>query len=385
MEVQLKVSSPVLIGNDYVNVTNMIINKDSLYMLDMDKLIDNEPKIDQLAEYFLSYKSSDKDEYSKYNEIKRFYNNINAENYKIEPEIKGDKEFYEVINSNDNKFLKAKDVKLTMGTYEVINNKKTFVPFIPGSTIKGAIRNAIRNEYIKKNKINITYDDHKKVKSYNFNGNSYGDLDEAIFYKEDQKRQNEPKKISNDVFRFVEVDDFYPKEYSLKIYRIERIKLSNNKRNGIPFYAISIDSGTFTGNIKIGRSFDNIYKSDKNQFYAISKVFNKLIDIKINDASDHTKNEIINKMLCISGKYYRDILKKEKEHYNDNPDKEVLLIGFGGGIEEKTIINSLDDEQFKKAEHIIKISNKKIKFSGRMPSTAWTINNKKFGVLEVIY
>jgi len=385
MKIKLSVKSPVLISsNEYLNVSEIYKDKNKIFMLDIDSLLKSNIDIKKLTDIFMNYYNTDNLNDS-FNKIQDFYSKIeNKENYIIKPGIE-----YEDLD------LKKSDIKLSIGTFD--KDKKIYKPYIPGSSIKGAIRNAIRNEYIRKNKIDIIYYyDYKKhmlkVSSYNFNGNNYKDLDEAIFYKEEQNGSNKGKKeISNDIFKFIEIDDFYPEEYSLKIYKIKRTKLSNNNSNGIPSYAVFIDSGTFTGNIKIGRSFNNIYKSNKNEFNKISEVFSKLINIKINDASDNTKEEIINKILCISGKYYQDILKKEEKYYNIKDynikeDKKILLIGFGGGIEEKTIINSLDDEQFKDATKVIKSGNRKmIHFNGRMPSTAWTIDNKKFGVLEVEY
>lgn len=152
MEIKLEVKLPLLISDDYLNVTNAVINNDSLFMLDMDTLIREERDIGNLTKYLLKYRS-----YENYEEIKKFYKTINTENYKIKPEIGVDKEFIMVINSNSYRSNKARDIILTMGNYQIINGSKYFMPLIPGSTVKGTMRNAARNFYIKQLNDSLTY------------------------------------------------------------------------------------------------------------------------------------------------------------------------------------------------------------------------------------
>lgn len=376
MEVKLIVSSPVLISNDYINVTNMIINKDSLYMLDMDKLIDNEPKIDELAKYFLNYKLlfDNNGNYDQYDKIKGFYNKINTENYKIEPEIKADTAFNEVINSSNNRSLKAKDVILTMGNYEVINNKKTFVPFIPGATIKGAIRNAVRNFYVKNLNDLLVYYKGFQNKKYNIDNATNKKLDKVLYL--------------DDIFRFIEITDFYSNNYKLHLYQISRKKLKYGNK-GIPFYAICISSGTFNGKISIVNSFDHLLKTNTSEKQNVINKIKEILGIEFNNDVDSYKIKVLNKILEITINYNKEIIDLENEKYGINIEKP-LLIGFGGGIEIKTVIRSLNKNVYEREKLYIehKNGNKHVHIilnDDRIPSTAWTIDNKKFGVLEVIY
>ena len=368
MKVKISVKSPVLISsNEYLNVSGIYRDKNKVFMLDMDSLLKSNIDTKKLTDIFMNYYNSNNLDNS-FSQIQEFYSRLeNKEKYIINPGIE-----YEELDT------KRSDIKLSIGTID--RDKKIYRPYIPGSSIKGAIRNAIRNEYIRKNKIDIDNSDPRRIE-YHFNGGSSRNLDELMFYIDEGQKSN----ILNDVFRFIELDDFYPQEYSLKIYKLERRKLNYIGSDKIPSYGVFIDSGTFTGNIKIGKSFDNAYKNNKNIFNKVSGILSKLTGMEINDASDNMKEGIIKKILCISSMYYQGILKNEEKYYHIQTDKKIWLIGFGGGIEEKTIINSLDNDQFQKAKDVIKTKNKKIHFNDRMPSTAWMVNNKKFGVLEVEY
>lgn len=367
MEIKLEVKLPVLISDDYLNVTNAVINDDSLFMLDMDRLIREERGIGNLTKYLLKYKS-----YDNYEEIKKFYKTIDTENYKIKPEISVDKEFIRVINSNSHGSNKARDIILTMGNYQIINDSKYFIPLIPGSTVKGAIRNAVRNFYVKQLNDSLAYSNRSFFNRKLSEDYPRGDknLDNVLFL--------------DDIFRFVNVKDFYSDNYKLYLYNLSRNKLQGGNK-GIPLYAITISSGTFNGQISISNQLNNILKNNVKEKGRIVNIINEILEINFDGNVDNYKNDILKRILEITTNYNKEILSSEKEYYDIDID-QPLIIGFGGGIEEKTVIRSLNENVYSAEQNYIESRNGKLKLNDeRMPATAWMINKNKFGVLEVEY
>lgn len=78
-------------------------------------------------------------------------------------------------------------------------------------------------------------------------------------------------------------------------------------------------------------------------------------------------------------------MSSEKKYYNIDIDKP-LIIGFGGGIEEETVIRSLNENVYSAEKSYIERRNRRLTLNNeRMPATAWMINKSKFGILEVKY
>lgn len=379
IKIAVKPDFPVLIGStDYLNVSTVLDDEKSrhIFMLDLDSLFNSDDiNIKKLSDIFMNYYNS-KNIKESFKKLQELYSKLPSK-YLIQPEIE-----YEELD------IKKSDIKLPMGTFYSDNEKKIYKPYIPGSSLKGAVKNAVRNNFIKKHGLKLN--SYNRKIEYSSNGKTSEKLDEIIFYSDftDFNRVRHHQDILNDVFRFIEFSDFYPEDdgFSIKIHKIERLKLGV-RSSPIPSYGVAIDSGTFTGTIKVSNSLNMVYNYDKAKFNEISATFHKIFDLNIEDASDTTKDIMINKMLKIVTDYYQTILNEEKSYYNsiDVNNAKPILIGFGGGIEEKTVIRSLGDPEFEKAKDIINGNNKKrkVNFQGRLPSTAWMINEKKFGVLFI--
>ncbi len=351
MKVTIKIISPLIINStDYINIPTIINNHEqhSVNMLDMESILMNASNRKELTNLFMEYFNSGNVRQI-FDSLQRYYSGIPViDNYKIYPEIE-----YDELD------IKTSNISLPIGNY----NGNKFVPYIPGSSIKGAIRNALRNNYIKEGGHVNGLEGYRGDK-----------IDYSIFYV---PPMNGKRQMTDDVMRFIEVSDFYPvNDYQLKIHKIVRTK-STLASQKIPAYAVALQSGEFKGNITINRSLGFV-KADK--LNEVSKVF-KNLGVTLN-GTDYDNS--IKDILKITSDHYRSILNSEKNYYTDIPENPLAL-GFGGGIEQKTIITSLNEYDFSKAEHSINSNNKKIKLNNRIPSTHWEIDGHKFGVVDLIY
>ncbi|MFG1391037.1 type III-A CRISPR-associated RAMP protein Csm5 [Acidiplasma aeolicum] len=353
MKVKIKIISPLIINStDYINISTVIKNESrhSINMLDMEKMFMNYSKRRNLTELFMQYfNSSNTDQI--FNKLQDCYSGMpDIDNYKICPEIE-----YDELD------IKTSNISLPIGNYR--DNK--YIPYIPGSSIKGAVRNALRNNYIIKHGIVTGLESRKDEK-----------LDHSIFY---MTADSYKQQITNDIMRFLEFTDFYPvNDYKLKIHKIVRTK-SNSSAQKIPAYAVTLESGEFEGNITINKSLNYINNSKLNN---VTDIFRNL-GVNIIDIKDYDSN--IKEILKITCNYYRSLLNSEKNYYNNITYENPMAIGFGGGIEQKTIITSLGDDDFCRIRHLIESGDKKIRFNGRMPSTHWEIDAHKFGIVDLGY
>ncbi|AAT42635.1 type III-A CRISPR-associated RAMP protein Csm5 [Picrophilus oshimae] len=371
MKFEINVKSPLLISSsDYLNLSEVLRNGNEIYMLDINKLIyENKNMINKLKKIFMNYYNRDINE--SFNELQNQYRSINnIDRYKIYPAIK--------YNRLD---IKKSDIKMPIGNYVNEDNKIFFRPFIPGSSIKGAIRNAVRNTYIKNKGASLKIYIDNNFALYKFKGSNSKNLDDLLFYYNDSEKGKYDAKY--DIFKFFEISDFNPEDYELTIFEMSR---SKQNIKGVPSYAVAISSGKFKGDILISKQLDYIYKNNKEEFYKICEKISDVFDVKFKNDLDEYKNEIIHSIMKMTYEHYKDIIKNESNYYQnvDNP----MILGFGGGIEEKTIISSLNDNTFNIVKKFIENKNSskknKMKFkSNRMPATVWIVNRRKLGLVSI--
>ena len=354
MKVIIDVISPLIINStDYINIPMVIENRDrhSLNMLDMENILMNSSSRKKLTDLFMEYFNSGNPR-EIFDKLQEYYTKLqNINNFKIYPEIE-----YDELD------IKSSNISLPIGNY--MDNR--YVPYLPGSSLKGAIRNALRNNYIKLGG-RIEVDKPQKGSMF----------DHLIFYKQPERGN---KQVTDDVMKFIEITDFYPvdNEYKLKIHKIVRTK-SGFPSQKIPSYAVTLDHGKFEGEVKINKSLKALAGE---KFDTVSRVF-KNLGVNLTLESDYDNN--IKQILNIAADYYRDIINSEENYYKNKISDKPMALGFGGGIEEKTVIPSLDDYNFNEAVRLIKSKDRKIHFEGRKPSTHWEINGQKFGVVDLIY
>lgn len=213
-----------------------------------------------------------------------------------------------VENFNEEKFSKYK-LKVFSGVAEKykrnlknINNQllispfirttDDFKPYIPGSSIKGAIRTAIIDDVVQKRK------DYKPPANP---GNNLWEL-EAMGAVSGKEGENKPD-ISKDPFRTLKVSDVFIKNDFMAVGEVLNVRV-DEKRNRLTQIGIQMIKEVILGRINVGSivEFEGEIRIDE---FLPSIKKNKAISMPL------TKELIIES--C--NKFYRDEFKREMEFY----------------------------------------------------------------------
>lgn len=371
----MAVELPLHIGsNDYIYLETLLDDKDKkeIYMLANINKMAIDSKLRSLFMDFYNSKNID----MALKKIQDYYRSRkDIDSYKIYPPIK-----YKYHGSSPS------EIKMPVGTYST--DGKKFMPYIPGSSIKGSIKNALASYIIKNKKINFSDTVLKKDNKRRW-------LEFILF------NYNDKSNFSS----FIEVSDFIPfTDPVLSLYELKRIKQHTNDSKIIS-YNVMVDGGTFKGDISISNKLDYLYRNRNNKsgsdYEDVSNYINKIFGIDISSNYEDNKEELLNKILEITYNFSTSIINDEKTNYDiDQGKKNLMLLGYGGGIEEKTIIKALPDEIFEKLKDYIlsknsrknnKLNknsrkNNKLKLNEmRLPSTAWKLQkNEKFTKFGVV-
>lgn len=246
LEIEIKTPTVITSGETIFNIE--LIKKDnSLFRIEKGILFNSILKDENMRELFLDkFKKILSQEHSKITDL---YKDIKIkENFLIKPEIV---EYPKEIIEYRQQILDY------IGYISKINDEIYYLPYIPGSSIKGAIRNSIVSKFFEFTSQNISYKD-----DFYFSKLDKLDKNELVLYKEDLK-----KIISQlrDVFRFIQITDFSLDEkinnFKMGIGLVKRISRSNMEGK-IPIYTYYLIPGTkFKGEINISIDLKNYIKN----------------------------------------------------------------------------------------------------------------------------
>ena len=241
---------------------------------------------------------------------------------------------------------------------KIFRDPITKEPYIPGSTLKGAIRTAIIN-YILSTKENFQIEADKNDRNYTKNADK--ELNKLLFC---QPKENFEKVFkaepSKDLMRFIKVSDFKAVEVE------ERVGVSHNYNpkktdKSIPVNLEYINSGIFEGDIILYPDYAR-------------EIF-ELCNFELNE-----KN-----LIKVLRRHYNKVYNREKKtfeksfpitkEYVETTNQSLLKIGFHAGALSKTVSN---DE--------LRIVGNKRTGKRSIPKTTWILNDKPMGwtILEVI-
>ncbi|MEM4090612.1 MAG: type III-A CRISPR-associated RAMP protein Csm5 [Thermoplasmatales archaeon] len=231
----------------------------------------------------------------------------------------------------------------------------TIIPYIPGSTVKGAIREAIAYNSLKNNEPRLRQlascldrDRRRWVQQACF---------DALFMYDEPRRGHYDGKL--DVLRFFEVSDFFPDDsYRLSLFEMQRI--SSGKKS-ISVQAIMISGGTFYGQINY------VVPSDKLR-EKVDRKLTELMGLKTVSPKEDVERSILVHLRNYYGRKGGDSCE----------GKTPMRIGFGTGAEMKGITDLR--EEFKE-----RYNNPK-KHRYWPPKSHFSVNGKHPGqvCLEVI-
>ncbi len=221
------------------------------------------------------------------------------------------------------------------------------VPYIPGSTIKGAIRKAILYELIKKGSSLQTRNGQRRaIDILKDSINKRKDSKDSIYKRKDSKNikdidrgifSYDPKNpIATDIMRFLVVSDFMPSDdVNLGLFRVSgKVRSDRVKR-----VYLGIISGTFYGDLSINRSIipavQGVLRTE--QIDRLEKILGINMDPETKNIKSWENGMV--KWVLES----LDIFSRENGQpmgYKFDKDSKYIVIGQGKGAPLTTIINA---------------------------------------------
>ena len=244
------------------------------------------------------------------------------------------------------------------------NIKERDIPYIPGSSIKGAIREVLLWNYVvnDKNKINELLINLKLGLRYRKNKKEIGNF----FINKIFNLQNNKYDAKYDLLKFLEISDFIPDRYNLEIINVKTHSLTRNRleQKRFSIFAESL-SGEFKGEINLQYDKLKFALRDKNNYPLLTdKLFILGIDQEIdeNNFITHLKNSLrkfnewcLNKEieLCKQAENSRDFVKELGNIKNLNEKETLIRVGFGVGTIYQTLIKLVEEHDIKLAREIV--------------------------------
>ncbi|MCD4668952.1 MAG: type III-A CRISPR-associated RAMP protein Csm5 [Actinomycetia bacterium] len=241
------------------------------------------------------------------------------------------------IKNVDISILQAKLYSIKLKTnipHEIVENIKTgFKGYVPGSTLKGAIRTAILSAFIGDNEII------EIGKIFTMKNPWKRNMDAERFLGRFLSTQSSQSSYS-DLMRFVQISDFIPVK-DLYVYNIQSLEAEGDKwkwyrRNGriVQTYLETIMAGErlegdihFTYNEQMHKSLGLEYKSDIIDIIEIKRLIHSFSNAIINHEIDFSKRYEIDFLL----EFYEKLKKINTE------DSPVIKLGQGSGYLATTI------------------------------------------------
>lgn len=243
--------------------------------------------------------------------------------------------------------------KVTLPIHHKVTNEGIVLePYIPGSSIKGALRKSLLKYYLSKK--GITFQLTECISKHYRNANTC--FDEIFGYNPEGVNGRETRyNPSTDVFRFLEVSDFMPENYRLSLREMRRVYRDDGRNaKGIPVHAIFIEEGNFNGTISI--------KIPERLRREVIRKFSELLQ------GNYDSEEKI--LLSLIGNLKGEDIK-------DGESGTSFYLGFGKGADKASIAGA--HEEFKR----MYVQSQRRK--GRWPpSTLYVLNdNKRPGLVSI--
>lgn len=303
MNLKVKVLSPVHIGNGNIisPYTDFVYKDNCLLYIDNQKLWSdiskNEKIIDEYVGVIKNKDLSSKEKYTLEDFLKR--NNIDIDKY-----------IYEKVNCyGDIKAVEINEVVKTSGR-----------PYIPGSSLKGAIRTALLYNYLKINGFNL--DDIIKMSTKSKRWNTYVGQDVM---------RKMPQNIQSDIMKYLYISDTEytnMNDVSVNIeYCIDYtdVKEFNKLKVKMPIGIETINPGTVLNfSIKVAQQ-NKFFKDETNILSGVKSFYKDIIEhhIKIMENSNE--------------KIFSNVISKYTDYLNS--DSCIMRIGSNKNFYDNTICN----------------------------------------------
>ncbi len=314
LNLQIEVKTPFIIqANDTLSSQFSLYkeNNNIAYLIDVSKIHN---KLSELS--IESIKSGDYDTFfdklqSKYrdlansNSLPYFKNKIN-------------------LNLEEDIFSKNYEINAPISITKNLNDELYVVPYISGSSLKGAIENSILYKYLKENE--------KDIKNSNC---------------KDFINRNHVDRALKSFFYNIIVEDFYPlnnpsiiDNFQLGIYRNTNVNYYNSSKKKNLNLALLVEKGKFNGSIKMRENWKIAKRDDfRNDFTIFSNFLNisdsnSILDNILNILDEFTKNNIKFIQTTYKQSNFLKYINISSDESSDefNKDKYYLFLGSGKGL-----------------------------------------------------
>ena len=317
--------------------------------------------------------------------VKRYINSIDSKNFTELQSIL--KNGYVRYSAKIRKGVNISQIEEEI--HECVKDANGDIPYVPGSTLKGFIRTALIMKYLNDNNGRFSLSVAGDIREYNIisamkNGirdiwiRSLGsdnrqDIDlknkkkikktfgkrfeDLIVYTGDIKpnRKGDLRfkyDAKYDIFKFLEVGDFYPKKYELWI---DKATIFTQGQQGAHLFIESVE-GEFEGDIKISPDISMAIKN-KNLYPTIDEKI-KILGIGREDIDnlENAESKMRKYVLSALEEFIKEVgkySKKINKEFNA-PQGANLRIGFGTGALYKTIWHYLMNNDKEIASYILR-------------------------------
>lgn len=247
-------------------------------------------------------------------------------------------------------------------------------PYIPGSSVKGAIRRSLLFDLIREDRYILSGG--KNVKA--------SDLILEEEYRSDDRHAFEDKPVfklsgknhsQNDLMQFIIVSDFIPQErFILSLVQMSRKTGTREQKSNY----LAVTLGKFTGEISLNRSIllRAIGDSLKNDYHNLTNVLNltesDIRNINADNKSAFAKvEEKIVKQLIEKVSNYA-VINGKISGYDVKEGNGIIILGFGKGSPLNTVLNASSSFSERAMRKIAESRKKNVK-AKVFPRTRWMV------------
>lgn len=305
MKIEIEIKTPTIITSGEIILNLELFKKgNSLYRIEKNALFSSVLKDEKKSTQFLE-KFKDKLSQQR-SDISDLYDGVEIKDeILIKPEII---EF-------PREFMKTRQQILDyVGYISKINDEVYYLPYIPGSSIKGAVRNSVVWNILRK--IGNQNELVSKIEQ-----------EHLLLYKD-----NSIIPQLRDVFRFIQFSDFHLRDitnFKMGIGLVKRISISN-KEGKIPSYTYYLLPGTkFYGEINISINLKNYIKNNMNRLNKNFVIQELILNNYKNDKIDC--DQVINYLLKNINDFTNSIANNDKLKFLFSDEYNVKLSNGVGG------------------------------------------------------
>ncbi len=267
MRVKVEIITPIFIGSgEQYYPQDYTVLEDSLCFIDKEKFFQKIQKEGLYEEFLKNSEDIDK--------LLRFIDDNSDDSVYIE--------CIDTEEEANDKLFNTKSMPLEA----FIKDKFYFKPYIPGSSLKGAIRTALLDYKVRKFWDYIENIDRLRDK----------EIETTIFCNENKNRQKRLQfDAKKDILKALFISDLKPLNYKLKAIKPKNRPYNKPKDNTIPIVLECLISGEFEGEIRVDKNLLNKDENLKdNRFFqneplsielikkAINNFFKKIYDVEKN-------------------------------------------------------------------------------------------------------